>query len=72
MFNLISTTIVGLTRVRVAGMDADCDAHIDVSQHGFACFRAPDAACPLPDIDGSPEQLRDLVVRLQAALVSHR
>lgn len=61
---------IGLPRVHVAGSDTHYDAHIDVSQHGFALFLAPDAAYPMLDIDGTPEQLRDLVDRLQSALTS--
>jgi hypothetical protein len=65
-------TRVDLPRVHVAGTHAYSDAHIEVGQHGFALFLAPDAAFPLLDIDGSPEQLRDLVLHLQAALASQR
>jgi hypothetical protein len=63
---------VDLPRVHVAGSDAHCDAHIEVGQHGFALFLAPDADLPMLDIDGTPQQLRDLVSRLQAALASQR
>jgi len=63
---------IDLPRVHVAGSDAHCDAHIEVSAHGFALFLAPDAEYPMLDIDGTPQQL-DLVVRgLQAALTSRR
>jgi hypothetical protein len=68
----VANTRVDLPRVHVAGSDAHCDAHIEVGQHGFALFLAPDAAFPMLDIDGSPEQRRDLVLRLQAAVGSHR
>ena len=63
---------VDLPRVHIAGSDAHCDAHIEVGQHGFALFLARDAALPMLDIDGTPQQLRDLVSRLQAALASQR
>ena len=63
---------VDLPRVHVAGSDAHCDAHIEVGQHGFALFLAPDAELPALDIDGTPEQLRDLVFRLPAALAPQR
>ena len=63
---------VDLPRVHVAGSDAHCDAHIEVGQHGFALFLASDAELPMLDIDGTPQQLRDLVSRLQAALASQR
>jgi hypothetical protein len=64
------TRRVDLPRVHLAGSDAHCDAHIEVGQHGFALFLAPDAEYPMLDIDGTPEQLRDLVGRLQSALTS--
>jgi hypothetical protein len=63
-------TRVNLPRVHVAGSDAHCDAHIEVGQHGFALFLAPDAEYPMLDIDGTPEQLSDLVGRLQSALMA--
>jgi hypothetical protein len=63
-------TRVNLPRVHIAGSDAHCDAHIEVGQHGFALFLAPDAEYPMLDIDGTPEQLSDLVRRLQSALSS--
>jgi hypothetical protein len=63
-------TRVNLPRVHVAGSDAHCEAHIEVGQHGFALFLTPDAEYPMLDIDGTPEQLRDLVRRLQSALTS--
>jgi hypothetical protein len=58
---------VDLPRLHVAGSDAHYDAHIEVGQHGFALFLAPDADHPMLDIDGTPQQLRDLVSLLQAA-----
>jgi hypothetical protein len=61
---------VDLPRVHMAGSDAHYDAHIEVGQHGFALFMAPDANYPLLDIDGTPEQLGDLVHQLQSALMS--
>ncbi len=63
---------VDLPRVHVAGSDAHWDAHLEVGPHGFALFLAPDAEFPMLDIDGSREQLRDLVSRLQTALVSQQ
>lgn len=66
----MANTRVDLPRVHVAGSDAHCDAHIEVGQHGFALFLAPDAELPMLDIDGTPEQLRDVISRLQAALAS--
>jgi hypothetical protein len=63
-------TRVNLPRVHIAGSDAHCAAHIEVGQHGFALFLAPDAEYPMLDIDGTPEQLGDLVRRLQSALTS--
>jgi hypothetical protein len=68
----MANTRVDLPRVHVAGSVARCDAHIEVSQHGFALFLAPDAEFPMLDIDGTPQQLGDLISRLQAALVSQR
>jgi len=61
---------VALPRVHVAGSNTDYDAHIEVGQHGFALFLTPDADHPLLDIDGTPEQLGDLVRRLQSALTT--
>jgi hypothetical protein len=63
---------VDLPRVHVAGSDAHCDAHIEVSQHGFALFLEPDAEFPMLDIDGTPQQLRDLLSHLQAALTAEQ
>ena len=63
-------TIVALPRVHMAGSDAHHDAHIEVGQHGFALFLAPDAGYPVLDIDGTPEQLAAVVSGLQAALAS--
>jgi len=64
------TINVDLPRVHVAGCDAHYDAHIEVGPHGLALFLAPDARYPMLDIDGTPEQLIDLVRRLQSALTS--
>jgi hypothetical protein len=61
---------VDLPRVHLAGSDAHYYAHIEVGRHGFAVFLAPDAAFPMLDIDGTPQQLGDLLRRLQAALAS--
>jgi hypothetical protein len=61
---------VNLPRVHLAGSDAHCDAHIEVGSHGFALFLAPDAEYPMLDIDGTPQELDDLVRDLQAALAS--
>ena len=61
---------VDLPRVHVAGSDAHCDAHIEVGQHGFALYLAPEAEFPMLDIDGTPQQLHDLLSRLEAALAS--
>jgi len=66
----MSTTRVDLPQVHVAGSDAHCDAHFEVGPHGFALFLAPDAEYPMLDIDGTPQQLDDVVRRLQAALAS--
>ena len=66
------TTKVNLPRLHVAGSDAHHDAHIEVGPHGFALFLAPDAKYPMLDIDGTLEQLENVVRDLQAALVSRR
>jgi hypothetical protein len=63
-------TRVDLPRVHIAGSDAHCDAHIEVGLHGFALFLAPDAEYPTLDIDGTPQQLADVVRGLQTALAS--
>lgn len=63
-------TRVALPGVHMAGSDAHYNAHIEVGQHGFALFLAPDAEYPVLDVNGTSEQL-DVVVRdLQAALAS--
>jgi hypothetical protein len=62
---------VDLPRVHMAGSDKHYNAHIEVGQHGFALFLAPDAEYPMLDIDGTPQQLDDLVRGLQAALAAH-
>jgi hypothetical protein len=63
---------VALPGVHMAGTDAHHNAHIEVGQHGFALFLAPEAEYPVLDINGTSEQL-DVVVRsLQAALASRR
>jgi hypothetical protein len=63
-------TRVDLPRVHIAGSDAHYDAHIEVGEHGFALFLAPEAEYPMMDIDGTPQQLDDVVRGLQAALAS--
>jgi hypothetical protein len=63
-------TRVNLPRVHIAGSDAHCDAHIEVGLHGFALFLAPDAEYPILDIDGTPQQLEEVVRGLEAALTS--
>src|SRR5438045_1929239 len=42
-----SPTVVPLPSVHMAGSNAHCDAHIEVGQHGFALFLAPDATHPV-------------------------
>jgi hypothetical protein len=64
------TITVNLPRVHMAGSNAHYDAHIEVGSHGFALFLAPDAETPTLDIDGTAEQLNQLVRDLQAALAS--
>jgi hypothetical protein len=59
---------VGLPRVHMAGSNAHYDAHLEVGQHGFALFLAPDAETPVLDVDGSSDELRAFVHELQAAL----
>ena len=61
---------VELPSVHMAGSHAHCDAHIEVGEHGFALFLAPDAEYPVVDINGTSEQLDVLVQGLQAALTS--
>jgi hypothetical protein len=63
---------VNLPRVHVAGSDAHCDAHIEVSGHGFALLLAPDAEYPILDIDQTPQQLDGVVCGLQTALASRK
>ena len=59
---------VDLPRVHMAGSNAHYEAHIEVSQHGFALFLSPDADYPLLDIDGTRTQLHAVLEALQAAL----
>lgn len=54
----------------MAGSDAHYNAHIEVGQHGFALFLAPDAEYPVLDVDGTSEQLAVVVRGLRAALAS--
>jgi hypothetical protein len=61
---------VALPGVHMAGTDAHHNAHIEVGQHGFALFLAPDAEYPVLDINGTSEQLNVVVQSLQAALAS--
>ena len=63
---------VALPRVHMAGSNAHDDAHLEVGQHGFALFLAPDAEAPVPDVDGTSEQLDAVVHALQAALEARR
>lgn len=63
---------VALPRVHMAGSNAHYDAHLEVGQHGFALFLAPDDAAPVLDIDGTLEQLDGVVRDLQAALTARR
>jgi len=61
---------VALPGVHMAGSDAHYNAHIEVGQHGFALFLAPDAEYPVLDVNGTSEQLDAVVRGLQAALAS--
>ena len=63
-------TKVALPGVHMAGSDAHYNAHIEVGQHGFALFFAPDAEYPVLDVNGTSEQLNLVVRGLQAALAS--
>jgi hypothetical protein len=66
------TIKVALPSVHMAGSNAHHDAHIEVGEHGWALFLAPDAEYPVLDVNGTSEQL-DVVVRdLRAALASRR
>jgi hypothetical protein len=59
---------VQLPSVHMAGSNAHCEAHIEVGQHGFALFLAPDAEYPVLDITGTSEQLDAVLRALQSAL----
>jgi len=63
---------IDLPRVHMAGSDAHHKAHLEVGQHGFALFLAPDAEAPVLDIDGTLEQLDGVVRELQGALAARR
>jgi hypothetical protein len=56
----------------MAGSNAHYDAHLEVGQHGFALFLAPNAAAPVLDVDGTSEQLDAVVLELQRALAARR
>jgi hypothetical protein len=47
-------------------------AHLEVGRHGIALFLAPDAEYPVLDVDGTSEQLDEVVQELQAALAIRR
>jgi hypothetical protein len=66
------TIKVALPSVHMAGSNAHHDAHIEVGQHGWALFLAPDAAYPVLDVNGTSEQLDVVVRELRAALASRR
>jgi hypothetical protein len=63
---------IDLPRVHMAGSDAHHKAHLEVGQHGFALFLAPNAEAPVLDIDGTLEQLDAVVRELQGALAARR
>jgi hypothetical protein len=63
---------VDLPRVHMAGSNAHHNAHLEVGQHGISLFLAPDAALPVLDVDGTSEQLEEVVRELQAALAVRR
>ncbi len=66
----MTSTRVQMPSVHMAGSNAHSDAHIEVGQHGFALFLAPDAEFPVLDINGTAEQLDAFVRGLQAALTA--
>ena len=66
------TIKVALPSVHMAGSNAHHDAHIEVGQHGWALFLAPDAEYPVLDVNGTSEQLDGVVRDLRAALASRR
>jgi hypothetical protein len=66
------TVKVALPGVHMAGSDAHYNAYIEVGQHGFALFLAPDAEYPVLDVNGTSAQLDVVVRELQAALASRR
>jgi hypothetical protein len=61
-------SVVVLPRVHMAGSGALHQAHIEVGDHGLALFLSPDSPFPVLDIDGTREELRDVISRLAAAL----
>jgi len=65
---MTSTAVIGLPRVHMAGSSALHAAHIEVGDHGLALFLAADAPLPILDIDGTREELREVVRSLAAAL----
>lgn len=62
------TTVVCARRVHMVGSGTLHEAHFEVGAHGLALFLSPDAPFPILDIDGTRQQLRELVDRLAAAL----
>jgi hypothetical protein len=63
-------TTVALPVVHMAGSDAHYNARVEVGQHGFALFLAPNAEYPVLDVDGTSEQLSAVVRGLHVALAS--
>jgi hypothetical protein len=56
----------------MAGSNAHHNAHLEVGQHGISLFLTPNAELPVLDVDGTSEQLDELVRQLQAALEVRR
>jgi hypothetical protein len=63
---------IDLPRVHMAGSNAHHNAHLEVGQHGIALFLAPDAEYPVLDVDGTSDQLDEVVRELLAALAARR
>ena len=72
MFKLTPVIRVDLPSVHMAGSNAHHTAHLEVGPHGFALFLAPDAEFPILDINGTAEQLDEVIEAIHDALAHQR
>lgn len=72
MCTLTTVMRVDLPSVHMAGSNAHHKAHLEIGPHGFALFLAPDAEYPILDINGTAEQLAEVIEELQHAVAQQR